>query len=105
MKPLFIFLMLAAIGYLWFDDSSQRAQLDQANARADAAEKQAQADNQQVQELTAQKYQLQVQVSRIGNVPVTQAGGAAPSTSSPAWFQQRLNGSPTALDPHGSLDH
>jgi len=108
MKTLLTILLLAALGLLWRDDSLKATDLAAAEARANAAEQQAQTESQQIQQLTAQVGQLQGQLNRMAGAPsASMAAGpaAAPAaTPKPAWFQQRLNGAPTVLDPgfHGN---
>ena len=73
MKELLILIMIIAIGALWMDDHSKRADLEQQQT--------------QVQSITAELGQLRVQI-------VQPNGNAAP----PNWFQQRLN-EQTRLNP------
>lgn len=94
MKALLIFLIILAVVGLWFDDKSKRADLDQAQAQAAAAEQQSVAAQQQVQHLTAEVSQLQAMLNR----PV--AGQPAAASGPPAWFQQHLDGAKGVLDPN-----
>jgi multidrug resistance efflux pump len=93
MKALLIFLIIVAVVGLWFDDKSKRADLDQAQAQAAAAEQQSVAAQQQVQHLTAEVSQLQAMVNR----PVA---GQPAASGQPAWFQQHLDGAKGVLDPN-----
>ena len=106
MKTLLTILLLAALGLLWRDDSLKATDLAHAETRANVAEQKAQTQLQQIQQLTAQVSQLQGQLNRVAVAPsASVAGGPGPvqaSTPKPAWFQQRLNGAPTVLDP-GSM--
>jgi len=108
MKAFLTLLLLGALGLLWADDNSKSASLTKAETRADAAEQKAQAESQKIQELTAQVNELQGQLNRFRPGSSTPAGpaqtpGSPVPASNPSWFQQRLNGSPTVLDPgyHG----
>jgi hypothetical protein len=72
MKDLLIWVLVIAVGVLWYDDTSKRSSLDQAQAQVDS---------------------LTAEVTQIKSHPPAPA--SSPKTD---WFQQRLSERPTELD-------
>jgi len=104
MKGSLFLVLLAAAAMLLLDDTSKRADVRQAESRADAAEQQEKADFQQVEQITSQLHQVQLELDTVLRPPPAPrvAAPAATPPGPPAWFQRRLNGSPTIVDPHGA---
>src|ERR1700683_1626815 len=89
MRALFKLLFLVALVFLWFDDSSKKTALAQAESRADGAQRQAQASELQVQQLTGQIQQLTAQVAQLqaqlnrGAIAPALTPGPAPAPAAP----------------------
>jgi len=77
MKDLAIWILLIALGILWFDDNSKRAAIEQLQQQVDT-----------LQSVTAERDQLKSQLDRLSAVPA----------ATPSWFQQRVNERPTELN-------
>jgi hypothetical protein len=95
MKVFSNLVLMAIIGFLWFDDNARRNELLQAQTRATVAE-------QQLQQLTGQAPGVAASSAYPAAALPAQSTQPGPASQSPNWFQQRLNGVPTVLDPGGT---
>jgi len=88
-KTFLLWVLLAGLGLLWFDDHSKQASLDQAQIQLDSQKHDLATLTHQNDALTVERNELKRQLGQPVATPVPKVN----------WFQRRLDDPAASLDP------